>query len=137
MAKYKVAHISELKPGQRKCVTAGGRPIVLFNVDGAYFALLNRCPHQGAPLGHGIVTGEVTSSLPGQYSFSQSGDVLRCPWHGWEFRLKTGESWFDPAKTRVRTYETSVGPEDRSDETLLSVDVFEVTSEDQYIFVEV
>ena len=36
------------------------------------------------------------------------GEILRCPWHGWEFDMRTGQSWFDPERTRVRRYEVEV-----------------------------
>jgi 3-phenylpropionate/trans-cinnamate dioxygenase ferredoxin subunit len=36
--------------------------------------------------------------------------MLRCPWHGWEFDVKTGQSWLDPARTRVRRYPVTVEP---------------------------
>ena len=34
--------------------------------------------------------------------------MLRCPWHGWEFDIRTGQSWFDPARVRVRSYDVTV-----------------------------
>jgi nitrite reductase/ring-hydroxylating ferredoxin subunit len=110
MAKYVVATTDELRPGQRKVVEVAGRSIGLFNVNGEFFALRNRCPHQGGPLCSGRLHGFVESSLPGEYEFSRPGELLRCPWHGWEFDIRTGQSWFDPAKTRVRAYEVSVAP---------------------------
>lgn len=137
MAKHKVAKTSELVAGERKCLTVGGRPIVVFNVGGTYRALLNRCPHQGAPLGQGIVTGAVTSEGAGRYNLSHTGEILRCPWHGWEFRIETGESWFDPQHVTVRTFPTSVGSEEEGQEAPRQVETFPVTVEDQYVYVEV
>jgi 3-phenylpropionate/trans-cinnamate dioxygenase ferredoxin subunit len=40
----------------------------------------------------------------------RAGEFLRCPWHHWEFDLRTGRSWFDPGKTRVRRYPVDVVP---------------------------
>ena len=88
----------------------GGRSIGIFNVRGEFFALRNRCPHQGGPLCLGPLEGLIQSTGPGDYSVSRTGEVLRCPWHGWEFDIRTGQSWFDPARVRVRRYEVSVGP---------------------------
>ena len=34
--------------------------------------------------------------------------MIRCPWHAWEFDLRDGPSWFDPARKRVRSYEVAV-----------------------------
>jgi 3-phenylpropionate/trans-cinnamate dioxygenase ferredoxin subunit len=80
----------------------------IFNIDGEYYAVRNQCPHEGGPLCEGVVSGLVRSNEPGQYEYVRHGEILRCPWHMWEFDIKTGQSWFDPAKTRVRSYEATV-----------------------------
>jgi 3-phenylpropionate/trans-cinnamate dioxygenase ferredoxin subunit len=46
--------------------------------------------------------------VPGEYTYTRRGEILRCPWHGWEFDVKTGQSWFDPQQTRVRAYPVTV-----------------------------
>jgi nitrite reductase/ring-hydroxylating ferredoxin subunit len=119
MSEHVVATTDEIGPGQRKIVEIEGRSIGVFNVGGRYYALRNTCPHAGARLCEGTLTGLVTSRLPGEYTYRREGEILRCPWHGWEFDVTTGRSWFDPARTRVRAYETTVetGPlDDLSDE---------------------
>ena len=50
MAKHVVAAVAEIPPGGRKLVTIRGREIGVFNLDGAFYALVNRCPHQAAIL---------------------------------------------------------------------------------------
>jgi len=110
MARHVVATIDEIPPGERKIVEVAGRSIGVFNVGGEFFALRNRCPHQGGPMCTGRLAGAVESSKPGEYRYSRRGEMLRCPWHGWEFDIRTGQSWFDPAKTRVRAYEVSTVP---------------------------
>jgi 3-phenylpropionate/trans-cinnamate dioxygenase ferredoxin subunit len=108
MAKYIVATVDEIPPGQRKLVEVAGRWVGLFHVGGSFFALRNQCPHQGGPLCSGRLTGFLMASAPGEYSYTRKGEIVRCPWHGWEFDVKTGQSWFDPARTRVRSYKVSV-----------------------------
>lgn len=108
MTKHIVATVDEIPPGERKLVEVAGRPVGVFNLGGEFFALKNRCPHEGGPLCKGYLSGFVTSREPGKYSYSRQGEILRCPWHAWEFDVRTGQSWFDPAKTRVRSYETEV-----------------------------
>jgi 3-phenylpropionate/trans-cinnamate dioxygenase ferredoxin subunit len=110
MTRYIVGTTDEILPGQRKIVEIGGRTVGVFNVRGEYFAVLNRCPHQGGSLCSGRQTGVVTSNRPGEYTTSRSGEIIRCPWHGWEFDLRTGQSWFDPRAVRVRRYDVSVEP---------------------------
>lgn len=87
-----------------------GRSIGIFNVDGELFALRNVCPHQGGPLCEGVLSGFVAPGAPGEYRYSRLRKTLRCPWHGWEFDLRTGRSHVDPAGTRVRTYPVELVP---------------------------
>ncbi|MEM7534491.1 MAG: Rieske (2Fe-2S) protein [Chloroflexota bacterium] len=108
MAKYQVATVDEIPVGERKILTVAGRSVGVFNLNGEYFALRNQCPHQGADLCAGYTTGFMISKMPGEYEYSRRGEILRCPWHGWEFDIKTGQSWIDPKKLRVRTYPVSV-----------------------------
>jgi 3-phenylpropionate/trans-cinnamate dioxygenase ferredoxin subunit len=110
MARYVVGTVDEIQPGTRKIVDAGGRSIGVFNVNGEYFAVLNRCPHQGGPLCKGNTHGLLRADAPGEYHYSRPGEILRCPWHGWEFDMRTGQSWFDPIKVRVRRYDVTVEP---------------------------
>jgi nitrite reductase/ring-hydroxylating ferredoxin subunit len=99
-----VARAEEIAPGERKIVEIGGRSIGVFNVGGDFYALRNRCPHQGGPLCAGMQFGALRSHRPGEYDYSGPGEIIRCPWHGWEFEIKTGRSWFDPDRQRVRSY---------------------------------
>jgi 3-phenylpropionate/trans-cinnamate dioxygenase ferredoxin subunit len=111
MAKFDVGTIDEIPPGGRKIVDVGGRSIGVFNLGGEFFALRNTCPHEGGPLCVGPLCGLVSSQRPGEYEFSRQGEIVRCPWHGWEFDIRTGQSWFDPRKVRVRRYEVTVEAE--------------------------
>jgi len=108
--KHAVATVDEVPPGRHKIVEVVGRSIGVFNVGGEFFALRNSCPHQGGPLCAGRVSGFVIAETPGEYQYSRQGEILRCPWHGWEFDIRTGQSWFDPAKVRVRRYDVTVTP---------------------------
>jgi nitrite reductase/ring-hydroxylating ferredoxin subunit len=76
MAEFvKVASLSELAPGSAKAVEVKGKAIALFNVQGTIYAADNTCLHQGGPLGEGELMGE----------------VVICPWHQWEYDVRTGE----------------------------------------------
>jgi 3-phenylpropionate/trans-cinnamate dioxygenase ferredoxin subunit len=117
MGRHVVGRISELPPGERKIVEVEGRSIGVFNVHGQFYALRNRCPHQAAPLCLGAIKGMPLPGKPGEYIWAREGEILRCPWHGWEFDITTGRSIFNPHRTRVKTYEVTVEPEDESVET--------------------
>ena len=108
MKRYVIARADEFPPGTRRIVDIDGRSIGVFNIDGRFFALRNSCPHQGAPLCSGTVLGTVTSPGPGEYEYDAERKLLTCPWHNWEFDMVTGQSWFDPFKTKVRPYDVVV-----------------------------
>ncbi len=108
MGTHVVGRVSEIPPGERRIVELEGRSIGVFNVNGTYYALRNRCPHQGAPLCLGSVQGTAVESRPGEYVWEREGEILRCPWHGWEFDITTGRSIFNPHKIRVRRYRVDV-----------------------------
>ncbi len=91
-------------------VDIAGRSIGIFNVENNYHAVRNSCPHRGAPLCMGVVEGFVTGNEPGDFKFDSVGRILRCPWHGWEFNLETGESVFNPHKVWVRRYPVTLEP---------------------------
>jgi 3-phenylpropionate/trans-cinnamate dioxygenase ferredoxin subunit len=136
MAKHVVAAVSEIVPGGRKLVEVNGRAIVLFNLSGEFFALSNRCPHQGGSLCDGRLTGLVESSEPGEYRVSRQGEILRCPWHQWEYDIRTGKSWCDPRSVRVRHFPVTVEPGARLVEGPYVAETFPVSIEDQYVVVE-
>ena len=65
MSKHVVATVGEIPPGSRKLVTVRGRSIAVFNLNGEFFGLFNRCPHQGGPMCEGMLTGLIESDEPG------------------------------------------------------------------------
>ena len=85
-----------------------GRSIGVFNVDGEFFAIRNRCPHQGAPLCEGKLWGVLSADKPGSFQYESRKEILTCVWHGWEFNIRTGQSWCDPQRLRVRSFDVGV-----------------------------
>ena len=110
MARHILGPVSAFPPGTRKILEIAGRSIGIFSLESGFYALKNQCPHQGAALCTGQLGSAVTSDKPGDYRVDRAGEILRCPWHGWEFDLRTGQSWFDPKKVRVKTYEATIAP---------------------------
>ena len=135
MSKYVVAAADEILPGERKLVNVRGRPILIFNLDGDYFGILDRCPHQGASLCKGKLVGLVEADRPGQYNFTRNNEIIRCAWHGWEFDIRTGKSRCEPEKIKATRYnvETKIG----SDiiEEAYETETFDVAVEDNYVIV--
>jgi nitrite reductase/ring-hydroxylating ferredoxin subunit len=140
VTKFVIGPVAAFPPGSRTSLDVDGRAVALFNVAGRYFALRDACPHMGAALSSGTVVSTVTSRLPGCYEHDPSQRLVRCPWHGWEYDLATGQSWFDPVHNRVKSYPASV----ESGSTLLTerrpgpytVESFTVSVEDDYVVIE-
>lgn len=108
--KYVVARADDIPEGARLVVQAGGREIGVFKVKGEFYALLNRCPHLGGPLCRGQLLNTVVSSGPGDVRLDTSDDLITCPWHGWEFDLRTGQSYWNPEHLRSRRFPVGVEP---------------------------
>ncbi|RMH07098.1 MAG: Rieske (2Fe-2S) protein [Nitrospirae bacterium] len=82
-----LATIHDIPEGTGYVAEVKGKSIALFNVDGTIYAIDNTCIHRGGPLGEGDLEGE----------------VVTCPWHGWEYNVKTGISVNNPS-AKVATY---------------------------------
>lgn len=96
MAQFvKVARSSDVEEGKGLVVWAGSTKVALFRCEGVLYAIRNQCPHMGGDLGEGLLTG----------------DVVRCPWHGWRFNVKTGVMP-ESELVAVRTFEVRVEGED-------------------------
>ena len=92
MAVVKIADVALVPPGTGKVVQAASREIALFNLQGTFYALDNRCTHVGGPLGQGEV----------------EGTTVTCPWHGSQFNIMTGEVLRGPARRPVAVYPVHV-----------------------------
>lgn len=95
MGLVKVASVNDLKDGEGKTVQANGKTIALFKQDGKFHAIDNTCKHQGGPLGEG----------------SLEGNVVTCPWHGWQYDISSGESKTAPG-IKVIPYKVEVQGDD-------------------------
>ena len=137
MARHVVAAVAELPPGSRKFLTIDERPIAVFNVKGEFFGLMNRCPHQGAALCEGPLIGLARSSDPGEIEYSRLGEIIRCPWHGWEFDIRTGQSYCDPERIRARAYAVEVEPGKTVVEGPYVAETIPVRVEEEYVVVDV
>mgnify|MGYP001605070310 CR=1 FL=1 len=87
----KICSKNEVGDGKGRVVEVKGKNIAVMNDNGKFFAVENECKHMQGPLGEGECSdGKVT-----------------CPWHGWEYDLKTGKNTFDE-DVKLKTYEVKV-----------------------------
>ncbi len=103
---------SDFVQGKPKRVEVNGNAFVIVRQIDEIYALRDICPHQGARLSNGSVGGTTHHCLPGEsIPFGSRGQILVCPWHGWEYNLSTGQSIIDPERIRVRRYPVRVEDE--------------------------
>ena len=87
-----------------RVIDIDGRPVVVIRVGEDFFAVSNRCPHMGAPMCAGSVSGTMVGSAPHEFVYGREERVLRCPWHGWEFDLENGRSLLEPRRVGLRAF---------------------------------
>lgn len=102
-----VAEAEALAPGDRVIVEVDGQEIAVFNVDGEFHALANYCVHQGGPVCEGLLSGAVGMGDDLDLVYERVGEIVACPWHGWEFEIATGKHLADPTY-RLPTYDVTV-----------------------------
>ena len=109
---YVVASAEEMAPGDRVVVELGGREIGVFCTDDGYRAYPNWCPHQAGPVCEGGLSGTCEASFDRETlevttEWVRDGDVLNCPWHGWEFDLDDG-SCLSGRRAKLPAYDVCV-----------------------------
>jgi nitrite reductase/ring-hydroxylating ferredoxin subunit len=82
------------------------------------------------------VTGLVESATAGRYNYSRRGEIIRCPWHGWEFDIRTGKSYCSPDKIKARSYPVETAHGAQLVEGPYVAETVPVHVEEDYIVVE-
>jgi nitrite reductase (NADH) small subunit len=106
--KHHLGSIDQFPLHRFRIMEIEGRSIGLVNSGDRVHAVRNLCPHQMAPLCRGKVTGTMLPSEPGELCYGLHNQVIRCPWHNWEFRIDTGEAVFETSSRRATTYQVDV-----------------------------
>jgi 3-phenylpropionate/trans-cinnamate dioxygenase ferredoxin subunit len=102
-----IGTVEEVRRDGCRVVQVSGRPVGVISVGDDFFAVSDRCPHMGASMCTGSLSGTMVTSRPHQLVYGQDDRVLRCPWHGWEFDLESGRSLLEPDRFGLRTYSVS------------------------------
>jgi len=86
-----IGRVEDIPPGTIRPFTVDEQEIAVANVGGEFFATQQHCLHLSGPLGEGRL----------------EGTTLSCPWHGWQYDVRTGENEFDRA-IKLETYPVTV-----------------------------
>ena len=89
---YEIAAVDDLATGDRLFVEIDGRPIVVFNIAGRFFAIGDVCSHDDGPVGDGEIEDH----------------TVTCPRHGGQFDVRTGKAVMLPAVQDIPAYPVRV-----------------------------
>ena len=114
MREVNVGPASELSDPGRKLIGFDNFEVAVFKVGGEFFAYLNHCPHMGGPACQGKMMAKVEEVIaPDRTSkgmmFSKEKLQVVCPWHGFEFDIRTG---IHPGNSRARLRKVKVAVTD-------------------------
>jgi nitrite reductase (NADH) small subunit len=94
--------------GVPRVIEVRGREIGIVRLDEEFFALRNVCPHQYAPICRGFTMSLIVAEGQENVGVDENCQVLVCPWHGWEFDIRTGRAAWGQSSYRVKTYPVRV-----------------------------
>jgi len=95
MTEYRAGALAEFKEGGRLLVKCGNAEIAIFMIDGTLYAWHNECAHRGGPVCQGKIMKRVLEPVAADgtvrtLEYSSEETHIVCPWHGYEFNIKTG-----------------------------------------------
>lgn len=138
---FVVGAVADLPPGSSTIVypekVKSG--VGVFNIDGEYYALKNTCPHMGGPLCKGRVRGTTEAATDGKkigLHWVRDGEVVACPWHHWEFDIRTGKTLF-ASRQKVRSYQVTVEPPEVMERLKAGAETVPVTVEGSMVILHV
>lgn len=109
MARHVISSLDDFPTDTRRVVDIDGVPVAVFNVNGTFHALKDECPHKGASLCTNPPTGMMLPSGPDSYEYGREGEIIQCPWHGYQFNLSDGRAAVAPEiKMRAKVFEVAV-----------------------------
>jgi nitrite reductase (NADH) small subunit len=109
---YRIGALAELPLGRPVEWVVGSISIGIVRLASGVHAFRNECPHQGAPLCRGYFAGTMVPSAPSVLEYGLEEEVIRCPWHGWEFHVPSGEALFGISTRRLRKFDVEIRDDD-------------------------
>jgi nitrite reductase/ring-hydroxylating ferredoxin subunit len=98
-----VGALDDFAEGTLRIVGVNGREVGIVRWKGDLHAIHNLCTHQSGPVCGGILSGRLTATRPGDMELDAATPILACPWHGWEFDVRSGRALHD-GQHRLRKF---------------------------------
>jgi nitrite reductase/ring-hydroxylating ferredoxin subunit len=104
-----VGKVADFPAGKCTIVEIDGREFGIVQLkNGEYRAVRNLCPHKGAPVCKGFISGTMVPGAVGELIYDRDGEILVCPWHGYEFDLDTGKVIYQETSDKLLMYPVEV-----------------------------
>jgi nitrite reductase (NADH) small subunit len=100
----RVGSVTDVRRDGCRVVDVDGRRVGIVSVGDDFFAIYDRCPHMGASMCQGSLSGTFVPAAPHELIYGMDARVIRCPWHGWEFDIESGRSLLEPERFGLKTY---------------------------------
>ena len=140
--RYVVGAVKDFPPGSSTIVYPDKvkSGIGVFNVDGEFYALRNTCPHMGGPLCRGRIRGTTAAETTGDdrvgMRWVRDGEIIVCPWHHWEFDIKTGQTIY-ASRQRARSFPVTIERPEVLERLQAGVETIPVSVEDAAVVLDV
>ena len=106
---YDIGQVNTFESGKLYAIHVADIDVVLVRQENKFFAIRDACPHRGAKLSNGLLTGEVVAYRPGEEpKLLRQGECIVCPWHGWKVDIRTGCSLLEPDRITVKRYDVHI-----------------------------
>ena len=106
---YDIGQVNTFESGKLYAIHVADIDVVLVRQENKFFAIRDACPHRGAKLSNGLLTGEVVANHPGEEpKLLRQGECIVCPWHGWKVDIRTGYSLLEPTRIKVKRYDVHI-----------------------------
>ena len=103
--KHELLPLDDLPPGEMRGVDVGGVSVCVVRTPaGDVHAVRDVCGHMGAKLSNGYFLQTIVGPKVREYALADGEFVVRCPWHGYEYDVKSGQCLADTSRARVRVF---------------------------------
>jgi nitrite reductase/ring-hydroxylating ferredoxin subunit len=111
---YSAGKVEDYAEGMRRVIDCGDQEVGVFKIDGEFYAWFNRCAHVDGPVCQGRIMRRVLEPLDDEkcvreLAYDEHELNIICPWHGWEYNIKTGRH---PGNPRGRLRKATLVIED-------------------------
>ena len=100
----RIGTVEDVRAEGCRIVQVEGKPVGVISVGTEFYAIHDKCPHMGASMCSGSLSGTFMPAAPHELVYGLDEQVIRCPWHGWEFDVRSGRSLLEPDRVGLRTY---------------------------------